>query len=87
MTPSLPFLKWAGGKRKLLPKILKMAPKSFTRYLEPFLGGGALALALDFDQMILNDANNELINAYEVVRDQLGAWILTTKHTTLLGSV
>lgn len=70
-----PFIKWAGGKRKLLPDILKVAPKSFNRYLEPFLGGGAFALALGFHHMLLNDANHELINTYEVVRDHLSKLI------------
>lgn len=64
-----PFIKWAGGKRRLLPKILEAAPASFDRYLEPFLGGGAVALALNYHPMLLNDANTELINTYEVVRD------------------
>lgn len=70
-TIAQPFVKWAGGKRRLLPEILKVAPNSFSRYLEPFLGGGAIAFALNHHPMLLNDANEELINAYEVVRDHL----------------
>lgn len=35
-----PFTKWTGGKRKLLPKLLELAPKQFSTYYEPFIGGG-----------------------------------------------
>ena len=70
-----PFVKWAGGKRKLLNHIFSAAPASFSRYLEPFLGGGAVALALGYPKMLINDANVELINAYRIVRDNLDALI------------
>lgn len=66
-----PFVKWAGGKRKLVDVIISAAPASFDRYLEPFVGGGAVAFALNHHTMLLNDANTELINVYRVVRDQL----------------
>lgn len=68
-----PFLKWAGGKRKLVGDILRAAPPRFERYLEPFLGGGAVALSVDCPKLLLNDGNAELINTYIVVRDQLPA--------------
>lgn len=68
---ALPFVKWAGGKRKLVGKIINIAPVTFKRFLEPFVGGGALALALGHHTMLLNDANIELINAYTIIRDQL----------------
>jgi DNA adenine methylase len=70
-----PFLKWAGGKRKLLEDIFKLAPRSFDRYLEPFLGGGAVALALGYHPMLLNDSNADLINTFRVVRDDLDTLI------------
>lgn len=73
VTKAAPFLKWAGGKRKLLNVILNAVPTSCTRYLEPFVGGGAVALALGSQQMLLNDSNEELMNTYRVVRDQLEA--------------
>ena len=37
-----PFIKWAGGKRQLLPEIMDRLPKEFNNYYEPFIGGGAL---------------------------------------------
>ena len=68
---AVPFVKWAGGKRKLVDYVISAAPVSFDRYLEPFVGGGAVALALGHHKMLLNDANTELINAYHVIRDNL----------------
>lgn len=66
-----PFVKWAGGKRKLIDYIFSVAPASFDRYLEPFVGGGAVGLALGYHTMLLNDANVDLINAFRIVRDNL----------------
>ncbi len=40
-----PFVKWVGGKRSLLPELLKRAPAEFNNYYEPFVGGGALFFA------------------------------------------
>jgi DNA adenine methylase len=66
-----PFIKWAGGKRKLIDYIFGIAPDSFDRYVEPFLGGGAVGLALGYHTMLLNDANVDLINTFCIVRDSL----------------
>jgi len=72
ITPkAIPFVKWAGGKRRLIPAILESAPNVFGRYVEPFVGGGAVALALGFQPMLLNDANAELMSAFRAVRDDL----------------
>ncbi|MBL7663046.1 DNA adenine methylase [bacterium] len=71
--PSLarPFLKWAGGKSQILPDILSRIPKNFKSYYEPFLGGGAVFFALQPRGASLSDINPELINVYQVIRDQL----------------
>ncbi|MBD2039392.1 DNA adenine methylase [Microcoleus sp. FACHB-672] len=69
-----PFLKWAGGKRQLLPEILKYVPKkslSKHTYYEPFIGGGALFFELQPKKAVINDSNWELINCYQVVKDLL----------------
>ncbi|MGD1808332.1 DNA adenine methylase [Dapis sp. BLCC M126] len=69
-----PFLKWAGGKRQLLPELIKyIDQKSLKkcRYYEPFIGGGALLFELQPTRAVINDKNQELINCYEVVRDSL----------------
>lgn len=66
-----PFLKWAGGKRQLLPEIEKRLPVDIRSkvYYEPFVGGGALLFHLQPDKAVINDFNAELINTYQVVKD------------------
>lgn len=66
-----PFLKWAGGKTKLLPEIEKRLPETYDRYFEPFVGGGAVFFYLQPSKSVLLDVNYELINAYSQVRDNL----------------
>lgn len=63
-----PLLKWAGGKRQLLPKLIEYMPDVYNRYYEPFLGGGALLFALQPKEAFVNDLNSELINMYTVVK-------------------
>jgi DNA adenine methylase len=70
-----PFLKWAGGKGRLAREILRLIPRNYSRYLEPFLGGGALFFSLCPKASILSDSNEELMNCYEVVRDRCEALI------------
>lgn len=67
--PLLPFLKWAGGKRWLANRIVELAQPLAGKYIEPFLGSGAIFFALRPSQAILSDANFELINAYQSIRD------------------
>ena len=66
-----PFLKWAGGKAKLAPRILDEAPPGFARYFEPFAGASAVffALAERPVRAVLNDANADLIETFTVLRD------------------
>ncbi len=64
-----PVLKWAGGKRQLLPEILRRIPSRFTTYYEPFLGGGAVLFRLQPARAIVNDCNAELVNVYHTIRD------------------
>lgn len=68
-----PFLKWAGGKRQLLPELLRRvpAPSKISTYFEPFLGGGALFFRLQPPRAYLADLNSELINAYKAVKNNL----------------
>lgn len=66
-----PFLKWAGGKSKLLPDIMARFPERFGRYHEPFLGGGAVFFALGPRRAILSDVNAELVGAYKALRDDV----------------
>jgi len=66
-----PFLKWAGGKRQLLSELVSFSPRTYNKYIEPFLGGGALFFYLQPKKAILSDLNEELINCYIVVRDKV----------------
>ena len=65
-----PFLKWAGGKRQLLPEIKKYIPDNINTYYEPFIGAGAVFLDLQPSKAVINDINYELINCYKVIRDK-----------------
>ena len=66
-----PFLKWAGGKRQLLQQYSSLFPKTSKKYFEPFLGGGAVFFRLQPSVAVLSDVNEELINCYIVVRDEV----------------
>jgi DNA adenine methylase len=74
--PIRPLLKWAGGKRQLLPHLRRFYPPAFNRYIEPFFGSGAVFFDLygngrlrDRD-VVLIDSNADLIGCYETVRAQ-----------------
>jgi DNA adenine methylase len=74
--PIRPLLKWAGGKRQLLPHLRRFYPPVFKRYIEPFFGSGAVFFDLygagrlrDRD-VVLIDSNADLIGCYETVRAQ-----------------
>lgn len=61
---SKPFLKWAGGKTQLLNELRKLTPLTFNKYIEPFVGGGALFFDLLPENAIISDSNKELIITY-----------------------
>ena len=67
-----PLLKWAGGKRNLINRILKLLPPGYKkrRYHEPFFGGGAVFFKIEPFTGSINDINSRLINFYRVVRDK-----------------
>jgi DNA adenine methylase len=73
--PARPLLKWAGGKRQLLEHIRRRLPEKINTYFEPFVGGGAVFFALRregrFKKAVLSDQNEELINTYRAVRDDV----------------
>ncbi|MFQ6010659.1 MAG: DNA adenine methylase [Nitrososphaerales archaeon] len=68
-----PFIKWAGGKTQILDQLSRFLPptNSFQTYFEPFLGGGAVFLHLEPSSAILSDSNNELINLYTVIKNNV----------------
>jgi DNA adenine methylase len=71
-----PLLKWAGGKRQLLPQLRRFYPTSFNRYIEPFFGSGAVFFDLHASgrlrghEILLVDSNADLIGCYETVRER-----------------
>lgn len=66
-----PFVKWAGGKRGILPELMARVPKVYRTYREPFVGGGALFFALKPNPAYLADVNFHLVLAYLAVRDHV----------------
>jgi DNA adenine methylase len=64
-----PFLRWAGGKRWLSRILEGLVPDDYRTYHEPFLGSGAIFFALRPPRAELSDSNDNLINAFETVRD------------------
>lgn len=76
-----PFLKWAGGKRQLLPQLRRFYPSTFRTYWEPFVGSGAVffdlcaAGRLAGHDTVLADRNPDLVGCYRVVRDEVDALV------------
>lgn len=74
-----PFLKWAGGKGQLLNKIRPLYPQGLgnqiNKYIEPFIGGGAVFFDIissyKLDKYIINDINKELINTYKAIQQDI----------------
>lgn len=75
-TGAAPFVKWVGGKRQLLDDLTQRLPKKFSRYFEPFIGGGALFWHLHATESAqahrpcVGDFNEELVNAYRIIKEQ-----------------
>lgn len=72
-----PFVKWAGGKKQLIKEISQRYPDelggSIHRYVEPFVGGGAVLFDIlnnyEVDEIYISDANCDLINTYQCIKD------------------
>ena len=78
-----PFIKWCGGKTALLREILPRLPKKINTYYEPFLGGGAVFFALAaekrFEDAVLADSNDDLIETYFSIQNDLEVLIRRLK--------
>ncbi len=70
MSKATPFVKWAGGKRQIMDKLLEFKPTKFKHYYEPFVGGGALLLELAPIHATINDSNKELMYVYKCLRNK-----------------
>lgn len=69
MEKAKPFIKWVGGKRQLLPKILELVPKNINTYYEPFIGGGAVYFNIEAKNYNISDINHELVNLYDNIKN------------------
>ncbi len=69
--PATPFLKWAGGKSRLVAQLRALLPPAYhrRRHIETFVGGGALFFAWRPERALLMDLNGDLIHTYRVLRD------------------
>lgn len=88
MVAPQPVLKWAGGKRSLVPEILQELPARIDTYYEPFVGGGAVFFALAaegrFRRAVLSDRNSDLVCVYQAIRDDVEgviAALRTLRHS------
>lgn len=70
-----PFVKWAGGKRQLLPQIKERMPQTYNHYYEPFVGGGAVIFELLPANALINDINKALMNAYRQICNEPGEFL------------
>lgn len=76
-------VKWAGGKSRLVPILLKIVPNDINRYVEPFFGGGALFWALNRKGSLIADSNEELINFYTIIRNEPEELLRSTRSMTI----
>ncbi len=70
-----PFVKWAGGKRQLIPQIRDRMPEKYNDYYEPFVGGGAVIFDLLPANALINDINKALINTYRTICNEPDAFL------------
>jgi len=82
-TTPKPFVKWAGGKRQLIPILNENLPKTFGTYYEPFLGGGALLFHIlterNAQKCNISDLNSDLVLTYTTIRDRIDELISSLK--------
>ncbi|MBM6940777.1 Dam family site-specific DNA-(adenine-N6)-methyltransferase [Limosilactobacillus coleohominis] len=79
-TTAKPVLKWAGGKGQILDVLESNMPAKYNKYIEPFVGGGALFFAENPNNAIIADSNSELINLYNVIASNVYQLIDELKH-------
>ena len=81
----VPFVKWVGGKGRVVSRISELWPKDFNTYYEPFVGGGAVLFHFRPERAVINDLNTELINLYKVINNKsahkrLREYLLLMEH-------
>src|SRR3989338_6305264 len=83
-TQTMTFVKWAGGKSQLIEQFIPLFPKKFNRYLEPFVGSGAVFFYIiqkyKPKEAIISDINEELINTYNIIKNDVERLIVELKQ-------
>tara|TARA_Y100000310_G_scaffold317650_1_gene370742 strand:- start:292 stop:1140 length:849 start_codon:yes stop_codon:yes gene_type:complete len=79
------LVKWAGGKKQLIEQFKPLFPKKISTYIDPFVGGGAIAFYMlkyypEIKKVILSDINEELINVYNIVKENVENLIIELKQ-------
>ena len=64
---NMPFLRWAGSKRQLLPRLMQYWESGYANYVEPFMGSACLFLAISPLRGRLNDLNANLVNTFRTI--------------------
>ncbi len=70
-----PFLKWAGGKYRLVPILQKCFPKNKKRFVEPFVGSASVSLNVSYGEYLINDYNEDVSNIFSVLKEHEGKFI------------
>lgn len=82
--PAKPFIKWVGGKSRLLEQLDRLRPLTVSRYAEPFIGGGAMYFHLRnesaFQSAVLADFNPDVANVFTVVRDRVDELLVALRR-------
>lgn len=79
-----PFLRWSGGKRRLLPQMLALRPLNMNRYFEPFVGAGCFFFCVESKDAHISDINIELVRAYQAIKSDpkgVGEYLHSIPHT------
>jgi len=75
-----PVLKWAGGKTQMLDILKSKIPEKYNRYIEPFIGGGALFFELEPSNAVISDSNPEIIHLYKTIAKSVEKLIIRLKE-------
>ncbi len=73
------FLKWAGGKGRLMTEINQILPRDKTCLIEPFVGAGSVFLNTHFERYVLFDINPDLIHLFNLIKQDAEEYIRTTQ--------
>ena len=85
--PLKPIVKWHGGKKEEIKHILPHIPSSYSKYLEPFVGGGALYFNINPERAVINDVHKELIEYILKIKFNYGFTSINAKGKDFIGAL